>query len=111
MNAGRLDTKVSLMQPSIGPGTAGDPHDSASFSEYTTRRAEVKHLRGNELDQARAISEEVQTKITVRHDSKTAIVKADWRVHVGQEVYHITHALPIPGGRPEKVELYCKRHG
>lgn len=111
MNAGRLDKRVSLMQPSAALGASGDPHAAESFTEFVTRRAEVKHLRGTELDRGRALHEEVQTKITVRYDSKTKIVTSDWRIHIGQEVYDILAPIPVPGGRPEKIEIFCKSHG
>lgn len=112
MNPGRLDTKVSIMQPSESIGALGDRGEAGSFTELVTRSAEVKHLRGAELDKAQSLVPEVQTKITVRHDSQTKLIKADWRVHYGADVFHIMHVLPVPGGaRPTRLELYCRLNG
>lgn len=112
MNPGRLDTKVSIQQPSETLGGLGDRHEGENFAEFEPRKAEVKHLRGTELDKAKALNEEIQTKITVRHDSKTKQIKPDWRVHHGSDVYHIMYVIPVPGGaRPTRMELYCRRNG
>ena len=112
MNPGRLDTQVSLRQPSQSLSGLRDPHASESFSELTTRKAEVKHLRGSELERAQALNEEVQTRITVRHDSQTSQVRSSWRAHHGSDVYHILYVIPVPGGaRSERVELYCRKNG
>ena len=112
MNPGRLDTKVSVMEPSEALNSLGDRGASVTYSELTTRSAEVKHLRGSELDKAKSLNQEIQSKITVRHDSKTRLIKADWRIHHGADVYHILYALPVPGGsRASRIELYCRRNG
>jgi len=100
------------MEPSEALSALGDRGESETFTELATRSAEVKHLRGSELDKAQSLVPEVQTKITVRHDSKTKLIKADWRVHHGSDVFHVMHVLPVPGGaRPHRIELYCRLNG
>ena len=113
MNPGRLNTKISILQPSETVLSAlGARVSSEEFTEFDTRRAEVKHLRGQELERAKALNQQIESKITVRYDSQTRLIKSDWRVKDGDDVYHITHAIPVPGGsRSERVELYCRRHG
>ena len=112
MNAGNLDTTVSLQQPSEVVGGLGDRHEAESFTELATRRAEVKHLRGSELEKAQALNQEIQTKITVRYDSKTSLIKSDCRIVFGEDSFDVMYALPIPGGaRSERIEFYCRKNG
>lgn len=113
MNPGRLDTKISILQPSeTATNAVGGRVSAESFKEFTTRKAEVKHLRGQELERAQALNSEIESKITVRYDSKTKLIRSDWRAQHGADVYHITHVIPVPGGsRSTRIELYCRLNG
>ena len=109
MNPGRLDTKIDLMQPSQSGTVLNDPHAATEYGRQATRRGELKHLRGNELEQARSMKAEITVKITLRHDTETAQIKANWRLVAANQTFDVLYTVPIPGGdRPKRIECYCK---
>jgi len=107
MNPGDLDTKIVIQTPSRTPNAMGAQDES--WSTVATEWAAKKHLRGQEYEQAQQIASETETKFTIWFNSNTSGIAPKDKVVEGSTEYDILAVLPIPGGRPEKIELLTKR--
>jgi SPP1 family predicted phage head-tail adaptor len=107
MNPGDLDTKITIQTPTHTPSDLGE--QEPSWATVATEWASKKHLRGQEYEQAQQIASETETKFTIWYSSNTSGITAKDKVVEGSIEYDILAAIPVPGGRPEKIELYTKR--
>lgn len=109
MNSGQLDTRILITQPTVEPNDIGDAVEV--FSVLGKRWAEVRFLKGRELVDALQKVSEVDTKFVIRYDSIFSQLNTKSRITIvkNNEVYDVLEALPIPGGRPEKIEILAKR--
>lgn len=109
MNPGKLDTLIQIECPAVTPGAMGDA--VTTWSPLASPFAEVRNLTGRELVEAQQIVAETDTKFVVRYSSTTRNANARCRIRVpssGAE-YDILENLPMPGGRPERLEILAKR--
>ena len=105
LHAGQLDHRVTVQKRKATYGTRGE-----SLEEWTdeqSRWAEVVHLRGRELEQARQIVETATTRITIRKP-RNYDMTASYRVCFRGEVFNVESATPT-GDRLEDMELICGR--
>lgn len=108
MRAGRLRHRISLQQRD--PDPPAQSADGGRVDAWSTvldnEPAEVRQLRGRELEgQGQALAE-VSTRIRIRNHPSVAIA-ADWRVLHGSTVYSIIHVIGADlKGRD--LELMCR---
>lgn len=107
MNAGRLDSKIVIQSASLT--TNGLGVQTESWSTIATEWAEVRHLKGQEYEQAQQIAGETDTKFIIRYNSNSSAITQSSRIQFGSEDYDILESIPIPGGRPTKLEIYARR--
>jgi head-tail adaptor len=79
--AGELDTKISFgKREQVNPDSPADYGNTESqFVEQFTRLAKVRAKFGGEAVVAARLQGQQPVTITVRQDSKTVLIKADWR--------------------------------
>lgn len=103
---GKLDQRITIKRPSTERTFTGG-HKYA-YSDFKTVWAEIRYLKGRELVEAAQRFAEVEVKFTIRYSGEVSSVTAkDIISHNGVE-YDILAALPIPGGRPEKIEILAR---
>lgn len=89
--------------------TSTDGFVSSGWSNLTDVWAERQNLRGKENELAGQRLAEAETMFTIRYSSDVAAVDATHRVKQGSETFDIVEAIPVPGGKPDRIELYTKR--
>lgn len=109
MNGGTLDTKIRIESPTVAPGDLGDP--VTTWTTLAGPWAEVRYLRGRELIDAQQRVAEVDTKFIVRYSSSLMGLPTTAQIVIAAtgKAFDILEALPVPGGRPEKIEFLAKR--
>lgn len=109
MNPGILDTLVLVESLAVTPGDMGDAVES--WIPVSSPWATMKNLVGRELIEAQQRVAETDTKFTVRYSSTTSNISTKCRIIVPkfETVYDILEALPMPGGRPDRIEILAKR--
>lgn len=102
MQAGRLDSRIALMQRGNTVDELGQPVES--WSDLATVWASIRHLSGVEAIKADAVTSTVKASIRIRY--RTGL-NAGMRVVHGAQVYSIEAVMPDVGGR-EFVDLVCE---
>ena len=105
MQAGRLDTRITIQRKTGGTDAWGAPLPEA-WEGYATIWANVRHLSGTESIKAGADVSVVRASFRIRH---RAGIDAGMRLLAGGAVYDIEAVLP--GGRREWMDLAAKRVG
>lgn len=109
MNAGQLDTRISIQKVTTAVNDSGDPVESVE--PLSTVWSSMKFLKGRELIEAKEIYDEVECLFTIRYSSDVAETSAKHQVTAKGEVFNIIgDPIPVPGGRPTKLLIYTKRH-
>lgn len=103
MQAGRLDTRITIQRKTGGTDAWGAPLPEA-WEDYATIWANVRHLSGTESIKAGADVSVVRASIRIRWRQD---ITAGMRVVAGAAVYDIE--APLPGPRREYVDLQAKR--
>lgn len=102
MQAGRLDTRITIQRKTGGTDAWGAPLPEA-WEDYATIWANVRHLSGTESIKAGADVSVVRASIRIRHRSG---IDAGMRIVAGAAVYDIEAVLP--GQRREWLDLAAK---
>jgi len=105
--SGRRDTKAIIKRPVFTTNALGER--SATFEEVSTEWVELRWLRGKEAEQAQQITSEVEAKITCLYHAALESLAPEYQVLIGTDIFDVLEALPIPGGRPVKVEILAKK--
>ena len=103
MQAGRLNSRVTIKQLTDGQDEIGQPVQM--WTDLATVWANIKHKSGSETIKADQDVSIVQASIRIRRRTD---VTAAMRVHHGATVYEIRAILPDEDRR-EHVDLVCER--
>ena len=103
MQAGQLRDRITIQRKTAGTDAWGAPLPEA-WEDYTTVRANVRHLSGTESIKAGADVSVVRASIRIRWRTD---ITAGMRVVFGAAVYDVE--APVPGPRREYVDLQAKR--
>lgn len=107
MNTGRMDGKVYIDRPKFLRDDLGEVKEN--FSEVGFVWREKRFLRGREADEARSQFPEASVIFEIWYSEDIASVSADWRLREENgDKFSVVDAIPVPGGRPEKLMIYCK---
>lgn len=85
----------------------GDVEDT--FATIPDLWCSLRYLRGQELVDARQLVAEAEAKVVLRWQDELSEVDTKSEIVIHDEVFDILEAFPVPGGRPEKMELLVKR--
>lgn len=109
MNPGVMDTLILVEALAVSPGAMGDAVES--WIPLSSPWATMKNLVGRELIEAQQRVAETDTKFVIRYSSTTSSITTKCRITVPKfgTIYDILEALPMPGGRPERIEILAKR--
>lgn len=103
----KLDTRILLEKSVSDTDELGGVIES--WQTIGTVWANVRYLKGRELVEAKQLSGEAQAVFTIRYSSDVAGLCASDRITLRGQVYAIVAPpLPIPGGRPEKLQIFTK---
>lgn len=102
MQAGRLDTRITIQRKTGGTDAWGAPLPEA-WEDYASVWANVRHLSGSESIKAGADVSIVRASIRIR---SIPGIDAGMRVVHGAQVYDIEAVLP--GAGRQHVDLVCK---
>ena len=102
MQAGRLDTRVTLQRRTTGQDDWGQPTEG--WEDVAQVWANVRHLNGVESIKAGADVSVVRASIRIRWREG---VDAGQRVLIGSAIYQIQAVMPDLGGRVF-VDLVCE---
>ena len=102
MQAGRLDSRVTIQAPGATTDELGQP--IPGWTDVATIWADIRMKSGLESIKAGASVSTVQASIRVRY---RAGITAGMRVLVDSVAYNITAVQPDVGGR-EFVDLVCE---
>lgn len=102
MQAGRLNRRVTLQQPSTATDELGQPIHG--WTDVATLWADIRMKSGLESIKAGAPVSTVQASIRIRYRSD---VTAGMRVVHNLQAYNITAVMPDVGGR-EYVDLIAE---
>lgn len=108
MRAGQLRDRITIEVPPSILTDAGEVDDSGGWLEVTTRWAEVRPLRGRELEQAQQIFAEATIAITIRYVQG---VLPYMRVRLPDDrLLNIVSVLDIEN-RHIQLDLLCREGG
>lgn len=103
MDAGRLNTRLTLQQPGTAQDGIGQP--VITWTEVGRVWADVRHVSGLQAIKADADSSTVKASIRIRH--RTGVTAAMRLVEQGAgTVYNITAVLP--DARKAYLDLVCE---
>lgn len=102
MQAGRLDSRVTIQAPGTTTDELGQP--IPGWTDVALVWASIRHLSGVEAIKADAVTSTVRASIRIRW--RTGL-NAGMRVVHGAQVYNIEAVLPDAGGR-EYVDLVAE---
>ena len=102
MQAGRLDSRVTIQAPGTTTDELGQP--IPGWTDVATVWASIRHLSGVEAIKADAVTSTVKASIRIRY--RTGL-NAGMRVVHGAQVYSIEAVMPDVGGR-EFVDLVAE---
>lgn len=102
MQAGRLDTRITIQRKTGGTDAWGAPLPEA-WEDYATIWANVRHLSGTESIKAGADVSVVRASIRIRWRQD---MTAGMRVVAGAQTFDVEAVLY--GQRREYVDLACK---
>ena len=108
MRAGDRDRLIAIHQNSSVTNDAGIAVDA--WVTYSTEWAKVKHNRGQESDQAGQVVGSSELTFTVPYNNSSKIVDNSYRIVLDGIWYDIMETAPIPGGRPEIIEIKAKQN-
>lgn len=107
MNTGRMDGKVFIDSPNFTRDGLGEVTEN--FSEVASVWREKRHLRGREADEARSQFPEASVIFEIWYSEDISSISTDWRLREDNgDKFSVIDAIPVPGGRPEKLMIYCK---
>lgn len=107
MNIGKLDARITIETPTIAAGELGDA--VPTWSTLSRVWSEHRELVGRELVDAAQRVAEVETKFIIRYSSEVSGVNAKCRIVRGATYFDILAAMPMPAGRPDRIEIFAKR--
>ncbi len=108
MNAGLLDTRITIQTMASAPNDSGDVVETPST--LATVWASKKFLKGRELIEALAVYDEVECLFTIRYSADVSGTTSKHRILSQGDFFDIVgDPLPVPGGRPTKLLIYTKR--
>lgn len=107
MNPGTLDTPCEIRIPTQEVVGLGDVE--TTFSTVPDLWCSLRYLRGQELVDARQLVAEAEVKFVLRWSEDLDEVDAKSEIVVDGKIFDILEAFPVPGGRPDKLELLAKR--
>jgi SPP1 family predicted phage head-tail adaptor len=102
MQAGRLDSRVTIQAPGTTTDALGQP--IPSWTDVALVWASIRHLSGVEAIKADATVSTVKASIRIRYRTG---MNAGMRVVHGAQVYSIEAVMPDVGGR-EFVDLVAE---
>lgn len=102
LQIGQLRHQISLQSPTNSQNEYGE--QTQSFDTYATIWAFIEPLSGRELLHAQQISEEIDSRITIRYNSS---VISEHRILFGTRIFEIKTIIN-PEERNEYQQLYCK---
>jgi len=102
-----LDTPITIDVPSEEVGAMGDV--TTTWVTIGPIWADHRNLTGRELIEAKQLVAEVDSKFVIRYSAQFDSVNAKCRLTRGSRVHDILCAIPQPGGRPNSIEIFCKR--
>lgn len=103
MQAGRLNTRITIQRRTGGTNDWGEPLPEG-WETHATVWANVKHLSGSEAIKADSEVSTVRASIRIHYRSD---ITAGMRVLIGLAVYQIEAVMPDLARR-EFVDLACK---
>ena len=107
MRAGRLRDIVDIKEKVVTRNEAGEEIVSwATIANGESIWASVEPMSGKEYFEATQLHADLNTQIIMRYVSG---VKADMRVHHGDDVYQIVSPPIDKYSRRESLQLMCKR--
>ena len=107
MNTGRIDGKVHVERPTMVLDALGGKTER--FEEVAYPWRELRFLRGRELAEARSQVGEVSCVFEIWFSPEVADMDSRWRLREDDDQnFSILNVVPVPGGRPEKLMVYCK---
>ena len=104
MQAGNLNTRVTIQQRTSGVDDWGSPLPEA-WQDVASVWADFRHKSGSETIRADAETSTVRASVRIRWRTN---VDAGMRLKVGEVYYSITAVLPDLAGRVF-VDLVCER--
>jgi SPP1 family predicted phage head-tail adaptor len=108
MNAGLLDTRLTIQEMVSAPNDSGDVIETPSSQPPVW--ASKKFLKGRELIEAKAIYDEVEVLFTIRYSTEVSGTTSKHQLLSQGDYFDIMgDPLPVPGGRPTKLLIYAKR--
>ncbi len=102
-----LDTRVRVFQPVAGRTASGAINNT--FTDLGEFWCSVIYLKGREAVEAQQTFAEAECKITLRWLEETKGIDAKHELQIGAQVFEVTGVLPVPGGRPERLEIFARR--
>lgn len=102
MRAGRLHERITLQQPVTAQDSYGQ--DVITWADVGTVWAGVEPLRGRDFHEAQQHSNELTTRIVLRHQPFDVL--PTWRALHGSTTYEI-HYVIDPASRGAMLELMC----
>lgn len=107
MKTGQMDGKVYLDRPDFVRDDLGEVKEI--FEEVAFVWRQKRFLRGRESDEARSQFPEASVVFEIWFSPEVEKVSTDWRLREGNgDKFSVIDAIPVPGGRPEKLMIYCK---
>lgn len=104
----RLRNKIVIEKATTSRGAAGSV--VPSWATFATRRAEIRHLSGNEVFNAQQEQNEYKIRFIVRYDSLTKLVDPrDYRITYNGNTYDITAVSNIKEMNRE-IEIITRLH-
>lgn len=100
MEPGRLRHRVVIEQSTLTADALGQAVEA--WTTYATMWAEIKPLKGRQLEAAQAANSEVTARVTMRYVSG---VSPKWRLRHGTTVYRIVGEIINPNMMNKTLEF------
>ncbi len=106
MQAGRLQQKVSFQEISTEDDTAGQLKNL--WTEFAIKRASIEPINGRDFLAASGEHADITTRVRVRYDRDTKLVRPKNRVVSGDDTYEIVTVIN-PQSRNRQLVLLCRQ--
>lgn len=106
MNPGSYDALVVIQSRTIAPNDSGDPVET--WITLHSPWCSMRYLRGRELVDAKQKYGEVDVRFSTHFSPELESVDTTMRIVVNTKYFDILEAVPVPGGRPDRLEIYAK---
>lgn len=108
MQAGKLDERVTIQQPSTTTGSHNEVVEG--YTSAGVRWAQFSPIRGSERVQALAVEANLDAKITMRKDTTTETVTESYRIDRSNgDQYQVVGPATYPRERSGLIEFMVRR--